>query len=109
MDIYKNCWTNRVTLYSLCGGSYLRTAVFEDCFWKREDSFIYENGRRRKLRKFIVRIPSACLIEPGDALVLGECCEDAGDEFFERHLTDAFRVEKVLISEGTRCGGTSIG
>lgn len=106
-------WTNRVTLYSLCGSEYVRTGEFEGCFWKREDSLLYENGRRRRCRTFTVRIPEYCLIEPGDVLVLGACSEKVDDDFMKRHAGDAFTVRTALTGKAglkhTRLTGVNIG
>lgn len=106
-------WTNTVTLYSLCGSDYVRTGEFEGCFWKREDSLIYENGRRRKKRDFTARIPGCCLIEPGDVLVLGRCNQNVDEEFLEKHRGDAFKVRAALQScaviKHTRAEGRTVG
>lgn len=105
-------WTNRVTLYSLCGGEYVRTDVFEGCFWKRQDSVVYENGRRRKCRAFAVRIPEGCLIEPGDVLVLGTCNGQVDAEFLKAHAGDAFRARTVFTGgsplKHTRVTGVNV-
>lgn len=105
-------WTNKVTLYSLCGKQFKRAGVLEGCFWKRSDSLIYEEGRRLECAAFVCRVPYGAVILPGDVMVLGDTDAEITPAFMAENADRAFCVSASAAHsaplEHTKVTGTNV-